>query len=802
MKGRRSKKLPSPVTKAREFIARFAGPLISRFTPNVRLFILALIFTLITTLLLGQSGSRQAMENYDVGDVVRSNIISPANISIIESEETTRRRSAVRNSIKPICIFDSNLAEEIATAFRASLDERAQKFKAGDAKTLRDPLIELLSARSAQGFSEVDFNRLTRLVREASENYIYDDDEAKYLAAENLLIDSRSGARLPLNAATGRLVNLSTARQNFRGQLTNLSGWRTQERITLSRLLPPLIKPNTRVDLTATEEAQRQAEAKIEPVRISLKRNQVIAREGDTVTEQMLDQFAAIRSYTKTGGRLGHYIGLFFVVGVLYWFVWRYSEQRSITSSRAISKVRVFSLVCSAVVMQTVFLHVGFTVARSVASVSIQPMFNDSSMLSLLIPGAAAPLLVTMLAGPPFGMLTGLIVAVFAGLMAPNGILMTLHVMVSSAASIYGIKKYRERQSITLAGLFVTGVSALSGIAVVLIAQQPFTFNTALVALGFGAIGGFLASIFAAGGLPINESFFGILTDIKLLELSNADLPVLSQLALRAPGTNQHSHAVGQLSEEACRAIGANALLARIGALYHDIGKLAAPHMFVENQTGDNPHDRMRPSNSARIIISHVIYGMKMAKELRLPKLIADFIPQHHGTRTLHCFLRKAQEQARSDEVIDETEFRYPGPKPQTKEAAVMMLSDSCEAAARSLTHPDLASIETIVKRIFDAVLSDQQLDECNLTLHEFNVIRESIIHSLTAIYHARVDYPDFNTSPSNSSMRIEENESLSAELQLGARFDSPDDVPISKGGEVEDEAVSRRAAGTSRTLQ
>ncbi|MGH9899737.1 MAG: HD family phosphohydrolase, partial [Pyrinomonadaceae bacterium] len=588
----------------------------------------------------------------------------------------------------------------------------------------------------------------------------------------------------------------STARQSLRDRLATLSGWRAQEQTILSQTLPTLIKPNTSIDLKATAEAQRQAEAGIQPTLVSLKRNQVIAREGDTVTDQMLGQFAAIRDYTKTGRRLGHYIGLFFIVGVLYWLVGRYSGQRNTSASRLLSKTRAFSLVCSAVIMQTIFLRVGFTVAGSIASGSSQPPFNDPSTLSLVTPCAAAPLLVTMLAGPPFGMLTGLITAVFAGLLAPNGVLMTMHVMVSSAASIYGIKKYRERQSITLAGLFVAGVSALSGVAVLLIAQQPFTLNAALLALGCGALGGLLAAIFAAGGLPINESFFGILTDVKLLELSNADLPVLSQLALRAPGTNQHSHAVGQLSEEACRAIGANALLARIGALYHDIGKLAAPHMFVENQTTDNPHDRMRPSNSARIIISHVIYGAKMAKELRLPEQIADFIPQHHGTRTLHCFLRKAQEQARQDEAIDETEFRYPGPKPQTREAAVMMLSDSCEAAARSLAHPDPQSIETIVKIIFDAVLSDQQLDECNLTLHELNVIRESIIHSLTAIYHARVDYPGFNAPLPNGSAATEQNGSFGAELSLGARFNSPEDVPISKGGEVEDEAVSRKAAG------
>ncbi len=299
--------------------------------------------------------------------------------------------------------------------------------------------------------------------------------------------------------------------------------------------------------------------------------------------------------------------------------------------------------------------------------------------------------------------------------------------------------------------------------------------------------------MFAAGGLPINESLFGILTDVKLLELSNADLPVLGQLALRAPGTNQHSHAVGQLAEDACRAVGANPLLARIGALYHDIGKLAAPEYFVENQQGDNPHDRLRPYQSAKIITSHVTYGSKLAKEIGLPQKIADFIPQHHGTRTLHYFLRKAQAQAKPNETIDEADFRYPGPKPQFKEAAIMMLADSCEAAARSLARPDPENIRAIVVKIVDAIISDGQLDECDVTLQELTIIREAMISALTAIYHARIDYPGFNP-PLTGPMPPLPAGNLDSE-ERGISYSKPSEVPISRGGEVEDEALPRRVS-------
>jgi putative nucleotidyltransferase with HDIG domain len=235
-------------------------------------------------------------------------------------------------------------------------------------------------------------------------------------------------------------------------------------------------------------------------------------------------------------------------------------------------------------------------------------------------------------------------------------------------------------------------------------------------------------------------------------------------------------------------------LLARIGALYHDIGKVAAPEYFVENQQGDNPHDHMRPTQSARIIISHVTYGQKLAKEISLPKKIADFIPQHHGTRTLHFFLRKAQSRAKPGEIIDEKDFRYPGPKPQFKEAAIMMLADSCEAAARSLSRPDPENIRSIVVKIVDAVITDGQLEECDLTLKELTTIREAIIGALTAIYHARIDYPGFNPPQVSGAFPAMPAPDVDSE-ERGISYNKASEVPINEAGEVEDEAVSRKVS-------
>jgi len=553
---------------------------------------------------------------------------------------------------------------------------------------------------------------------------------------------------------------------------------------------------NPIIDEAALDKAHGETPSTIPSTNISLKRNQVVAREGDMVTKTMLAQLAAIRAYGHIERRINYFIGLLFIVSALFWAAWKFTEHRSATGNLALSKERSFALVGLSVFVETVLIRAGITIADSIGSQSVSAPLSDPTLLSFSIPFAAAALLVVMLVDTQLALITGFIVTLFAALLARDGVIIAVYAMVSSSAAIYGIERYCERQSVTLAGLFTGGVNALMAVALLAYSQQPLTISTILLALGCGMASGLLTSIFAAGGLPINESLFGILTDVKLLELSNADLPVLGQLALRAPGTNQHSHAVGQLAEDAARAIGANALLVRIGALYHDIGKVAAPNMFVENQQhGENPHDGLHPTNSARIITSHVTYGLKLAKEIGLPKKIADFIPQHHGTRTLHYFLRKAQAQAAPGEEVNEAEFRYPGPKPQSKEAAIMMLADSCEAATRSLSRPDPENIRAIVVKIVDAIINDGQLDECDLTLRELTTMRETLIASLIAIYHARVDYPGFNPPTLTTGALPPLPQAILDAEERGVSYNQISEIPIDEGGEVEDEAISHKAA-------
>ena len=261
----------------------------------------------------------------------------------------------------------------------------------------------------------------------------------------------------------------------------------------------------------------------------------------------------------------------------------------------------------------------------------------------------------------------------------------------------------------------------------------------------WGVLNGFLAVILTIGILPFLESYFDITTSFKLMELSNPNQPLLKKMIVEAPGTYHHSIVVGNLSETAAEEIGSNGLLARVGAIYHDIGKIKRPYFFTENQEAyRNIHDDMEPSLSALVIASHVKEGIELAKKNKLPKDIIDIIAQHHGTGLITYFFHRAvKENGLAVDAVAEENYRYSGPKPQTKEAGIILLADSLEAATRSLTNPTATRIKTLVKEIIQKNLESGQLEECDLTLKDLDKIGDSFARTLTGMFHTRVEYPD-----------------------------------------------------------
>jgi len=338
-----------------------------------------------------------------------------------------------------------------------------------------------------------------------------------------------------------------------------------------------------------------------------------------------------------------------------------------------------------------------------------------------------------------------LVVACLAGVMLGNSLSFGIYALVGSLVAADRVTRAKDRVGIFKAGLFTGCTNLVAVLCLFLSEGKGLTIDTLLTAL-FAFAGTSLAvPVMVMALTPLIESIFGYASDLKLLELANLNHPALKELIVQAPGTYHHSIIIGTLVENAAETIGANPLLARSCAYYHDIGKGRNPLYFGENQKGENRHDGLAPAMSAVIIKRHVTEGLEMARQYRLPKLVADAIPQHHGTRLVGYFFHKAVKEQEGKEgapPIDESIYRYPGPKPQFREAALVMIADAVEASTRSMPDPTSAKLHAQVQKIINIIFSEGQLDECDLTLKDLNLISQSFLHTLEGIYHTRPVYP------------------------------------------------------------
>ncbi|MGH7380130.1 MAG: HD family phosphohydrolase [Candidatus Methylomirabilales bacterium] len=357
------------------------------------------------------------------------------------------------------------------------------------------------------------------------------------------------------------------------------------------------------------------------------------------------------------------------------------------------------------------------------------------------LPVAVGAVLLAVLFNARVAFAGSLAISLLCALMVGMSLNFFLFAMVGGLVGVFGIPRVQDRSTFFKAGCWVSLANAYSLVA---FAFLEGSFLEVPVEVLAGLANGILTAVIASALLPALERLFETATDLRLLELSNMTNPLLRQLIMTAPGTYHHSIMVGTLSEVAAEAIGANSVLCRVGALYHDVGKIKKPAYFIENQPEAlTRHNELSPRMSSLIITSHVKEGIAMALEHRLPPAIVDLIPQHHGTRLVKYFFEKAKEAHDPDMgEVDEGDYRYPGPKPQTREAAILMLADAVEAAARTLNDPTPARIQGVVQRIINTIFIEGQLDECDLTLKDLHLIAKAFIRILTGMYHHRVDYP------------------------------------------------------------
>ena len=468
----------------------------------------------------------------------------------------------------------------------------------------------------------------------------------------------------------------------------------------------------------------------------------VLMTRGQVVTPEILARLAAIEARTSPRTTLLRFFGLLVLASALAFFLRRYATYHQ----RSFKRVRYLHALLASILLAMLGLAQALLWIAEQVAPRFTPPFNDPGAYVFLVPFAAGAILVALLANGRIAMVYAAFAAILYGMVNNWDLPVALWALLTQWAGIYAITSYRERAALLKAGLVAGGAGALVALATESIRNVHEPIAHDLFGAGLALVGGALGiGLVVSFALPLLEGLFGVLTDIRLLELSSSSHPLLSQLAVTAPGSYNHSLVVGTLAEEAAKAIGANGLFCRVAAFYHDIGKIRKPEYYIENQRGVNPHDRLAPSMSALIVSAHVKDGIRMAREARLPEQIVDIIPQHHGTRLMTYFFEKAKKQAalHGTEVNDD-DFRYPGPKPQTKEAAIFMLADGVEAAARTIEDPTGSRLREMIHQIAGRIVLDGQLDACDLTFADLEKIERAFHRTLVSMYHHRVDYPGF----------------------------------------------------------
>ncbi|WP_349407871.1 HD family phosphohydrolase [Pseudalkalibacillus sp. SCS-8] len=368
--------------------------------------------------------------------------------------------------------------------------------------------------------------------------------------------------------------------------------------------------------------------------------------------------------------------------------------------------------------------------------------------VAFIIPVAFGTMMIKMLIDEQTAIISSIVFAICGSLIfnenttSPFNFTFGTYILISSLAGVVFLGKRNVKTNILKTGIYVAIVNATVVLLILALTNGHFDLISIVWQVGFSLLSGFLSAVLTLGLLPFFEAGFGILTSMKLIELSSPNHPLLRKLLMETPGTYHHSVVVANLAEAACEAVGANGLLARVGAYYHDLGKTKRPHFFIENQLNiENPHDKISPQLSKTIIIAHPYDGAEMLREYKLPEEIVDIAEQHHGTTLLKYFYHKAMQQ--SDKQIEESDFRYPGPKAQTKEVAILGIADAVEAAVRSMPKPTPVKIESLVRKIIADRLEDGQFNECSITLQELETVTITICETLNGMFHSRIEYPE-----------------------------------------------------------
>ena len=519
------------------------------------------------------------------------------------------------------------------------------------------------------------------------------------------------------------------------GLASRILGTLTPDQKSLAaELIAPLLVPNSSFSQAITDQMKTAAAQGVRPVTVEIQQGEIIADKGHPITADEMEKIDAfdLNVPTLDVARLGGFFLLaILLVGLLLAWVWRFRPTLWHRNN--------------------VLVLLGFIIVVATFALKLTAGRN---VLPYVLPTAAAGILVAILLDASLAMVLMAILGVIAGAVNGNSLEMATYVFLGGFAGIVAVRRGDRLNAFVQAGIAIAIVGAAVISVFSLLGGRDLT--AILQLYGASILAGAGAAVAAVGSFAVLGNVFGILTVFQMLELANPSQPLLRRLLVETPGTYHHSIMVGNLAERAAEAIGADPLLTRVAAYYHDIGKLANPAAFIENQAGgDNIHDGLDPYMSAQLVKQHVADGIELAYRSKLPKTLIAFIPQHHGTAVMSYFYARAREEAAAPfggldtpdgaaaaAAVDIRRFRHAGPKPQSREAALIMLADGVEASVRSLAARDEPAIRAMVSRIIEERLSDGQFDECDLTLRDVELVREAFVQQLLGMYHQRIAYP------------------------------------------------------------
>jgi putative nucleotidyltransferase with HDIG domain len=706
-----------------------------------------LLFFVLTAVLYSVLTSKVIPQTYDIklGSVAEKDILAPRAIENAVATEQAKEDAAQR--VQPVYKIVSLKNDSLAESMFAKLQQinADPEVTLGDKvnifKTVIPDLIQkhtnnqVSTYRNSGQYNEA----LLEEIRKKIGDQEYRIPEETFYKMPRLSKEDLTAMEPVAIDIVNRLMNDQILEaQTVRAKVAELVSSSTLSKSTAREMVQELVRaaitPNKFLDQKGTEEAKGHARDNVKPVFVN--KNDPVVKKGDKITDEIYQRLSGLELLKDESSFLPK-IGLLLLVAMFGSVIFIFVRQSSLTISNNNAQLLMLVLI----LIITIFGMRLFSLVQNL----------DYPYIAFLAPTAMGAMLIAILLNAQIAFIAAVLFGVLASVIFNTDHLQTfdfrygLLTMATSFAAVFSIQRASQRSSILRAGMAVS-LTGLVLVAALMLIEDHETRRSILFALSFVVGGGLLTAVFVIGLLPFFEAAFGILSPLKLVELSNPNHPLLRKLLTETPGTYHHSIMVGNLAEAAAEAIGADGLLCRVGAYYHDIGKTKRPAYFIENQNNmENPHDRMDPALSKSIIIAHARDGVEMLKEHKIAKPIRDIAEQHHGTTLLQYFYHKAIKQAEAEgkeKTVQEADFRYPGPKAQSKEAAIVGIADCIEAAVRSLRSPTLEQIDSMVRKIIKGRLDDGQFNECDLTLKELDQIGNTLKETLLGIFHSRIEYP------------------------------------------------------------